>query len=172
MVCSKKSGDCLIFYCLCNSFWVTAKLLLFSRSGVSDSLQPHGLQHARLPCLSLSPRACSNSCPFSQWCHSTILSYVIPFSSCLRFFPASRCFLMSWLFASGGQSIGASISASVLLMNIQYWFLLGLTDFISLPSKRFSRVFSNTTVQEHQFFGLQPSLWSNSHIHTWLLEKP
>ena len=112
MVCSKKSGDCLIFYCLCNSFWVTAKLLLFSRSGVSDSLQPHGLQHARLPCLSLSPRACSNSCPFSQWCHSTILSYVIPFSSCLRFFPASRCFLMSWLFASGGQSIGASISAS------------------------------------------------------------
>ena len=144
----------------------------FSHSVMFNSLWPIGLQNAKPPCPSPTPRAYSNSYTLSQWYHPTILSYVIPFSSCLQFFPASRYFLMSWLFASGGQSIGASISASVLLMNIQYWFLLGLTDFISLPSKRFSRVFSNTTVQEHQFFGLQPSLWSNSHIHTWLLEKP
>ena len=138
--------------------------LLFSHSVVSDYLQPHGLQHVRLPCPSPSTRACSKSCPLSQWCHTTILSSVIPFSFWLRYFPASGSFLMSWLFALGGQSIGAS--ASVLPMNSQRWFPLGLTGLISLQSKGLSRVFSNTTVQKHQFFNARPSLWSNSHIHT------
>ena len=155
------SGDYLLFLHL---------LSLFRRSVVSDSLQPHGWQHARLPCPSPSPRACSNSCRLSQWCHPTISSSVVPFSFCLRSFPASGSFLMSRLFASGGQSIGAS--ASVLLMNLQDWFPLGLISLISLQSKGLSRVFSNTTAQKHQLFGTQPSLWSNSHIHTWLLEKP
>ena len=150
--------------------WLIMLLLVFSRSVMSDSLRPHGLQHIRLSCPSPSPGACSNSCPLSRWCHPTILSSAIPFSSCLQSFPASGSFLMSWLFASGSQSIGAS--TSVLLMNIQDWFPLGLTDFISLQSKGISRVFSKTTVQKHQFFGAQPSLWSNSHIQTWLLEKP
>ena len=117
------------------------------------------------------PRACSNSRPLSQWCHSTILSSVVPFSAWLQSFPSSGSFLMSQLFASGGQSIGASASASVLPMNIQDWFLLGLTDLISLQSKGPSRVFSNNTIQKHQFFGAQLSLWSNSHIYTRLLEK-
>ena len=147
-------------------------LLLFSRSVMSDSLWPHGLQHAELPCPSPSPGACSNSCSLSQWCHSTISSSVVPFPSCLQSFPASGSFLMSWLFASGDHSTGASVSASVFLMNIQVWFPLGLPGWISLQSKGLSRVFSSTTAQKHQFFGAQPSLWSNSHIHTWLLEKP
>ena len=125
---------------------------------MSDSLWPHGLQHARLHCTSLSPRVCSNSCPLSQWCHPTISSSVLPFSSCLQSFPASGSFLMSWLFASGGQSIGASATATVLPMNIQGWFPLGWTGLISLQSKRLSRVFSNTTVQKHQFFSTQLSL--------------
>ena len=136
----------------------------------SCSLQPHGLQHARLPCLSPTPGASSNSCPSSQWCHPTISSSVVPFSSCLQSFPTSGSFPMSQFFVSGGQRIGAS--GSVLPMNIQDWFPLGLTGLISLQSKGFSRVFSNTTVQKHQFFGAHLSLWSNSHIHTWLLEKP
>ena len=123
----------------------------FSRSVVSDSLRPHGLQHARLPCLSPTPRAWPNSCPSSRWCHSTISSSVIPFS-CLQSFPASRSFPVSQFFASGSQSIGASASASVLPMNIQDWFPLELTSLISLQSKGLSRVFSNTTVQNHQFF--------------------
>ena len=144
----------------------------FSCSVVSNSLQPHGLQHARLPCPSPTPGACSNSCPLSQWCHPTISSFVIPFPSCLQSCPESGSFLMSQLFASGGQSTGASASASVLPMNIQEWFLLGWTGWISLQSKGLSRVFSNTTVQKHQFFGAQLSLWSSSHIHTWLLQKP
>ena len=114
------------------------------------SLWPYGLQHARLPCPSPSPRVCSNSCPLSQWYYLTISSSVIPFSSCLQSYPVSGSFLMSWLFASGGQSIGASASALVLPMNIQDWFPLGLTGLISLQSKGFSRVFSNTTVQKHQ----------------------
>ena len=118
----------------------------FSCSVVSDSLQPHGLQHAWLPCPSPSPRACSDSCPLSQWCHPTISSAVLPFSSCLQSFPASESFQMNQFFASGGQSIGASASASVLPMNIQDWFPLGLTALISLQSKGLSRVFSNTTV--------------------------
>ena len=136
-----------------------------------DILQPHELQHARLSCPLPSPGACSNSCPSSWWCHPTISSSVIPFSSCPQSFPASGSFPMTWLLASCCQSIGAS--ASVLPMNIQSWFLLGLTGLISLQLKGgLSRVFSNTTIWKHQFFGAQPSLWSNSHICTWLLEKP
>ena len=126
----------------------------------------------RPPCPSPSPRACSNSCPLSQWCHPTVLSSVIPFSSCLQSFPASGSSQMSQFFMSGGQSIGVSTLASVLPVNIQDWFHLGLTDWISLQSKGFSRVFSNTTVQKHQFFSAQPSLWSNCHIRTALLNKP
>ena len=145
--------------------------LLFSHSAMSDSLWPHELEHAKFPCPP-SSRVCSNLCPLSLWCHPTISSSVIPFSSCLQSFPALRSFLMSWLFISGGQNIGASVSASVLPMNIQDWFPLELTCLISLPSKGLSTVFSNTTFQKHQFFGAQPSLQSNSHIHTWRLEKP
>ena len=128
-------------------------------------------QHTRLPCPSPIPGACSNSCPLSQWCHPTISSSVILFSSCLQSFPASGSFPVSQLFTSGGQSTGASASASVLPMSGQDWFPLGLTDLISLQSKGLSRVFSNTTAQKHQFFSAQLSLWSHCHIHTWLLEK-
>ena len=130
----------------------------FSCSVVSDSLWPHGLQHARLPCPSPSPRTCTNSCPSSRWCHPTISSSVIPFSSCLQCFPVSRSLPMSQFFPSGCQSIGISASASVLPMIIQDWFPLGLNGWISLQSKGLSRVFSNTTVQKHQFCGLQLSL--------------
>ena len=137
----------------------------------SNSLWPHGLQHTRLPCPSPTPGACSNSCPLSQWCHPTISSSVLPFSSCLQSFPASGSFPVSRFFRSGGQSTGASASASVLPMNIQGWFPLQLTCLISFQSKGLSRVFSNTTVQKHQFFSAQPSSQSNSHTHTWLLEK-
>ena len=137
----------------------------FSRSVMSDSLQPHELQHARLPCPSPTLGACSNSCPLSWWCHPTISSSVVPFSSCLQSFPASGSFPMSQFFASGGQSIGLSASASVLPKNIQDWFPLGWTGLPSLQSKGLSRVFSNTTVQKHQCFGAQFSLWSNSHNH-------
>ena len=189
----------------------------FSHSVMSNSLPPHGLQHARLPCPSPTPRACSNSCPSNRWCHPNISSSAIPFSSCLQSFPALGSFQMSqashqvarvlqiqlqhqsfqWtprtdllllfkmlsrlvitvlprsqFFASGGQNIGVSASASVLSMNIQDWSPLGWTGWISLQSKGLSRVFSNTTVQKHQFFGTQLSSQSNSHIHTWLLEKP
>ena len=126
----------------------------FSHTVMSKSLQL-GLQHSRLPCPSLSPEVCSNSGPLSWWCHPTISSSVIPFSSCLQSFPASGSFPMNWLFASGGQRIRAS--ASVLPMNIQDWFPSGLTSLILL-SKGFWRVFSSTTVWKHQFFGTQPSL--------------
>ena len=129
---------------------------------MSNSLQPNGLKHSRLPCPSPTPGACSNSCPLSWWCHPTISFSVVPFSSCLQSFPASGSFPMNQLFASGGQSIGAS--ASVLSMNIQGWFPLGLIGLIYLLSKGLSRVFSSTTVQMHYFFSAQPSLWSNSHI--------
>ena len=122
----------------------------FSSSVMPDSLRSHGLQHARLPCPSPTPRACSNSCPSSWWCHPTISSSVIPFSSCLQSFPASGSFPMSQFFTSGDQRIGAS--ASVLPMNIQDWFPLRWTGLISLQSKGVSRVFSNTTIQKHQFF--------------------
>ena len=127
----------------------------FSCSVVSDSLRPHGLQHARLPCPSPTPRAYSNSYPLSQWCHPIILSSVVPFSSCLQSFPGLGCFPMSQFFTSGGQSIG--VSASALSVNIQDWFPLGWTSWISLQSTGLSRVFSNTTVQKHQFFGAQLS---------------
>ena len=143
----------------------------FSCSVMSDSLWPHGLQHARHPCSSLTRGACSNSRQLSWWCHPTISSSVIPFSSCPQSFPASVSFQMSQFFASGGQSIGVLTPTSVLPMNIQDWFPLGWTGWISLQSKGLSRVFSNTMVQKHQFFSAQLSLWSNSHIHTWLLEK-
>ena len=144
----------------------------FSSSVVSNSLRSYGLQHSRLPCPSPTPEPCSNSCPSSWWCHPTISSSVIPFSFCLQSFPVSGSFPMSQFFASGGHNIGASASASVLPMNIQNWLPLGWTGWISLQSKGLSRVFSNTTFQKHQFFGTQPSSQSNSHIHTWPLEKP
>ena len=130
----------------------------FSHSFVSNSFQPHGLQHTRPPCLSPTPRVYSNSCPLSWWCHPTISSSVVPFSSCLQSFPASGSFPVSQFFTSGAQSIGFSASASVLPMNIQDWFPLGLTGWISLQSKGLSRAFSNTTVQKHQFFSAQLSL--------------
>ena len=133
-------------------------------------LPPHILHHARPPCSSPSLGACSNSYPLSQWCHPTISFSVILFSSCLQSFPASGSFLISQLFTSGGQNIEAA--SSVLPVNIQGWFPLGLSDLISFQPKGLSRVFSNTMVQKHQFFVIQPSLWSNCHIHTWLLEKP
>ena len=135
---------------------------------MSDSLQYHGVQHFQLPCPLLSPEVCSNAYPLMMTSNHLILCH--PFSSCLQFFPASASFPMSWLFTSGDQSIGASSSASVLTVNIQDWFPLGLTGWISLQFKWLSRLFSNTTVQKHQLFGTQPSLWSNSHIHTWLLK--
>ena len=146
--------------------------MLLSHSVVSNSLRPHGLQHARLPCPSPSPRAYSNSSPLSQRCHPTILFTVSSFSTALQSFPASGSFPMSQFFSSGGQSTGVSASASVLPMNIQDWFSLGLTVWISLQFKGPSRVFSNTRFQKRKFFSAQPSLWFNSHIHTWLLEKP
>ena len=138
---------------------------------MSNSLCPHGLQGNRLLCLSLSPRVCSNSHPLSWWCYLTVSFSAARFSSCPPSFPESGSFPMSQLFTSGGLSIGASASASVLPMNIQDWIPLGWTGWISLQSKGLSRVFSSTTVQKHQFFGAQPCLLSNSHIHTWRLKK-
>ena len=137
----------------------------FSHSVMSHSLQPHGLQHTRPPCPSPTLRAYSNSCTLSQWFHTTISSSVIPFSSHLQSFPASGSFPMSQFFASGGQSIGVSASTSVLPMNIQDWSPLGWTGWISLQSKGFSRVFSNTTVQKHQFLGAQLSLYQLPHLY-------
>ena len=125
--------------------------LLFSCSVLSDSLWPHGLQHARLPCSSPSPRVCSDSCQLSRWCHPTVSSSVVPFSSCLQSFPASGSFPASHLFASGSQILGASASVSVLPVNIQSWFPLGLTGLISLLSKGLFRVFSSATVWRYQF---------------------
>ena len=144
----------------------------FSSSVVFDSLQPHELQHTRLPFPSPTPWSCSNSCPSNRWCHPTISPPVVPFSSCLQSFPASGSFQMNQFFASSGQSIGVSASASVLPKNIQGWFPLGFTGLISLLSKGLSRFFSSTTIWKHHFFSAQHSLWSNSHICIWLLEKP
>ena len=138
---------------------------MFSYSVMFDSLQPHGLQHIRLPCP--SPGAYPNLCPLSWWCHPNISSSVVPFSSCLQSFPASGSFQMSQFFASGGQSIGVSALTSVLPMNIKDLFPLGLADLFYSQSKGLS----NTTVRKHQFFGNQSSLWSNSHIHTRQVEK-
>ena len=135
----------------------TSYIIQFSHSVVSDSLRPHGLQHTRSPCPSPTPGVHSDSCPLSRWCHPTISSLVVPFL-CLQSFPASGSFPMSQFFTSGGQSIGFSASASVLPMNIQDLFPLGWTGWISLLSKELSKVFSNTTVQKHQFFVTQVSL--------------
>ena len=138
-------------------FLLSYSSVQFSCSVMSNSLRLHGLQHSRPPCPSPTPGVYSNSCPLSQWCHPTISSSVVPFSSCLQSFPASGSFPMSQFFTSGGQSIGVSASTSVLPMNIQDWFTLEWTGWISLQSKGLSRVFSNTTVQKHQFqfFGAQ-----------------
>ena len=144
----------------------------FSCSVMSNSLRPHELQHTRPPCPSPTPWIYPNPCPSSWQCHPAISSSVVPFSSCSQSLPASGSFPMSQLFASGGQSIGVSALASVLPMNTQDWSSLGWTGWISLQSKGLSRVFSNTTVQKHQFFSTQLSSQSNSHIHTWPLEKP
>ena len=143
----------------------------FSRSVVSDSLWPHELQHPRPPRPSPSPGVHSNSRPSSQWCHPAISSSVVPFSSCPQSLPASESFPMSQLFTWGGQSPGVSALASVLPKNTQDWSPSEWTSWISLQSKGLSRVFSNTTVQKHQFFGAQLSSQSNSHIHTGLLGK-
>ena len=144
----------------------------FSRLVLSDSLQPHELQHIRPPYLSPTPGLHSDSCPSSQWCHPAISSSVIPFSSCPQSLPASESFPMSQLFEWGGQSIGVSASTSVLPTKTEDWSPLGWTGWISLQSKGLSRVFSSTTVQKHQFFGAQLSSQSNSHIHTWPQENP
>ena len=161
---------------LYSRFKVTDKIfqfssVQFSSSVVSDFLQPHESQHARPPCPSPTPGVYPNSCPLSRWCHPAISSSVVPFSSCPQSLPASESFPRSQLFPWGGQSIEVSASASVLPMNTQDWSL-GWTGWISLQSKGLSRVFSNTTSQKHQFIGAQPSSQSNTHIHTWPLEKP
>ena len=159
--------------CLCvNKICISS--VLFSHSVMSDSLRPHESQHARPPCPSPTPGVYPNSCPSSRWCHPTILSSVIPFSSCPQSLPASESFPMSQLFTSGGQSIGVSVSASVLPMNTQDWSPLGWTGRIFLQSKRLSRVFSNTIVQKHQFFDAQlfynptltsiPDYWKNHSL--------
>jgi len=154
-----------------NASWEsTVSSVQFSCSVVSDCFWPHGLQHARLPCPLPTPRACSHSRPSSRWCHPTISSSFVPFSSCLQSCPAPRSFPM--VSSLHGQSIGTSASASVFPMNIQDWFPLGWTGWISVQSRGLSGVFSNTTVQKHQFFSAQLPLWSNFLIHAWLVEKP
>ena len=145
-------------------------LVQFS-SVVSDSLPPHESQHARLSCLSPTPRVHSNSHPLSRWCHLAVSSSIVPFSSCPQSLPASESFPISQLYPWDGQSTGVSALASFLPKNTQDWSPLGWTGCISLQSKGLSRVFSNTTVQKHQFFGAQPSSQFNSHIHTWPQEK-
>ena len=143
-----------------------------SHSVVSDSLPPHESQHAKPPCPSPAPRVHPDSRPSSQWCHPAISSSVIPFSSCPQSFPASESFPISQLFAWGGQSTGVSALASFLPKNTQGWSPSEWTGWTSLQSKGLSRVFSNTTVQKHEFFSAQPSSESNSHNHTWPQEKP
>ena len=157
---------------LLNLFCFCFSSVQFCRSVVSDSLRPHELQHARPLSPLPTPGVHSKSRPSSQRCHPTISSSVIPFSSCPQSLPASGSFQISQLFASGSQSIGVSVSTSVLPVNTQDWSPLEWTGWISLQSKGLSRVFSNTTVQKHQFFSAQLSSQSNSHIHTWPLEKP
>ena len=164
------SYTCVLKSNLFTFFSILGYLLFFSNSIVSDFLWSHGLQHTRLSCPSHSPGACSNSRPLSWWCHSTILSSVLPFSFCLQSFPASGSYSNESALRIRWPKYW--VLASVLPMNIQDSFPLGLTGLISLRSKGLSRVFSSTTVQNHQFFSAQPSLWSNSNIHTWLLEKP
>ena len=151
---------------------VSQSVSQFSRSVVYNSLWPHESEHARPPCPSPTPGVHSDSCPSSPWCHLAISSSVVPFSSCPQSLPASESFPMSQLFTWGGQSTGVSASASFLPKKSQGWSPSEWTGWISLQSKGLSRVFSNTTVQKHQFFGAQLSSQSNSHIHTWPLEKP
>ena len=150
-------------------WWRQISSVQFSFSVVSDSLRLHGLQHARLPCASPTPRAFSNSCPSSWWCHPTISSSVLLFSSCLQSFLASGSFPLSQFFTSDGQSIGAS--KSVIPKNIQGWFPLGLTGLFSSMSKGLKSLLQDHS-SKASILGAQPSLWSNSQIHTWLLEKP
>ena len=174
------SSDSLFSFCpqslpASGSFpmWITQfSSVQFSHSVMFAFLWLHESQHARPPCPSPTHGVHSNSRPSSQWCHPAISSSVNPFSSCPQSFPASGSFPMSQLFTSGGQSIRVSVSTSVLPMNTQDWSPLGWTGWISLQSKGLSRVFANTTVQKHQFFGTQLSSQSNSHIHTWPQEKP
>ena len=146
--------------------------MLFNHPVGSDSLRPHGLQHARLPCPSPSPGICSSSCPLHQWCHQVISSSDTLFSFCAQSCPESRTCPMSLLLASGDENTGASASASVLPMSIQGWFPLGLTGLIFSLSKGLSKVFSNTRVRNHQFSGAQPSLRSSSQNHMWPLGRP
>ena len=177
----KKRSRILVILCLWNKNkvrkrWVQLTFqfssVQFSRSVVSNCLRPHELQHARPSCPSPNLRVHSDSCPSSPWCHPAISSSVIPFFLCPKSLPTSKSFPMSQLFAGGGQSAGVSASASVLPKKSQGWSPSEWTGWISLQSKGLSRVFSNTTVQKHQFFGAQPSSQSNCHIHTSLLEKP
>ena len=154
---------------LCISWWTSVQ---FSRSVMSDSLPPHELQHARHPCPSQTPGVHPDSRPLSQWCHTAISSSIVPFCSCPQSLPASESFPMSQLFAWGGQCTGVSALASFLPKKSQGWSPSEWADWISLQSKGLSRVFSNTTVQKHQFFGTQPSSQSNSHTYTWPQEKP
>ena len=156
---------------LLNIHWATHSVH-FSNSVMSNSLWPYQVLHTRLHCSSPTPGRCSKSCPSSRWCHPMISSSVVPFSSCLQSFQASGSFLMSQFFALGGQSTGVSTSASFLPKKSQGWSPLEWTGWISLQFKGFSRVFSNPTVQKHQFFDTQLSSQSNSYIHTWPLEKP
>ena len=162
----------LQYYVIMVNWICRLSLVQFSHSVMSNSLRPHESQHARPSCSSPSPGVHSNSRPPSQWCHPAISSSAVPFSSCPQSLPASGSFPMSQLLAWGGQSIGVPASSSVLSMNTQDWSPSEWTGWISLQSKGLSRVFSNTTVQKHQFFGAQLSSQSNSNIHTWLLEKP
>ena len=145
---------------------------LLSHSDVFNLLQPHGMKHARLSCPSLSPRVYSNSCPLNWWCHPTISSSIIPFSPALNLSQHQGLFQWVGFSHQVAKVLEFQLQPSVLLMNIQDWFPLGLTGLISVLSKGLSRILSSTTIQKHQFFSAQPSLWSNSHIHTWLLEIP
>ena len=173
-------GDGSKVWCCKEQYCIGTWIVRFTNQGkfssvqsvMSESLRPHGLQHTRPPCLPPTPGVYSKSHPLSWWCHPTISSSVIPFSSRLQSFPASGSFPKSKFFTSDGQNIGVSASVSGLPMNIQDWFHLGWMSLVSLQSKGLSRVFYNTIVQKHQFFSAQLSLWSDSHIHTWQLEKP
>ena len=161
-----------MLYWLLNILIIQFSSVQFSHSVMSDSLRCHEPQHTRPPCPSPTPRVHPNPCPSSRWCHPIISSSVVPLSSCPQSFPASRYFPVSQLFTSGGQSMGVSASTPILPMNTKEWSPLGWTSWLTLQSKGLSRVLSNTTVQKHQFFSTQLSSWSNSHLHTWLLEKP
>ena len=164
----------MLFLFPCGESWKAHHFssVQFSHSVMSDSLRPYKSQHVRPPCPSLTPRVHTDSCPSSQWCHPAISSSVVTFSSCPQSLPTSESFPMSQLFAWGGQSTGVSALASFLPKKSRGWSPLEWTGWISLQSKGLARVSSNTTVQKHQFFGTQPSSQSNSHIHTWPLEKP